>query len=111
MASVGKRVLDSARVVNATVSSDAIALENPFFEFVAYLKAEATAGGTSIAVSIEHSPNGVDWFTVGSFTAVAGNGVQELQITKWMFPQVRAHYVRTSGNSTLTCELYFRSQR
>lgn len=112
MASVGKIVLDDARTVTATASSDAKNVENPFNEFVAFLKAENTAGGTSIAVSIEHSPNGVDWLSVGSFASpVTANGSQELQITKNLFPRVRARYVFTSGSSDLTCELYYRLQR
>ncbi len=111
MASVAKKVLDSARAVTTTVSSVSQAIENPFSEFVAFLKAESVAGGSNITATLQHSPNTNDWITVGAFTAVTGNGVQELQVTKNLFPHVRVTYTVASGSGTFTCELFYSNKR
>jgi len=103
MASVG-----SIQLVNKTLTANEIsakkATELGQFDFVAMLKVSNYASG-SIAGKIQHSPDGLTWFDLVSFTGLSGDGVEIQPITGPVLSNVRADL--TAGEGDVICELRY----
>ena len=110
MASTNKRTLIGGSSISASVTTPSTGIQDVFTEFCGFLKSENSAG-VSIAVKIQHSPNLVDWFDLVTFTAVAGDTVEKIDVSEIVFPNIRADVAHTSGSCDLTVELYHRQTR
>lgn len=115
MASVGKlRILD-AQAFTGNGNGSSFAIGGKTEQFIGYLNVTAIGAGTSLVVTIQHSPNNTDWFALGAFaarTTVGTNHLPQQSFTianSHVFPLVRASLAFTGGTTTatVTCELYY----
>lgn len=112
MGSNGKQVLMS-ETLSATKVGSSFNLVGRSQEHVAFLKAENVNGATTVTGKIEHSPNGVDWFDLASFTALVGvAGSEVVNITAGVLPNIRANVTLAGATQAadLTVEIYFRER-
>jgi len=77
MASTSKIVLLN-QAITATVTSEAKTLDVMSSGFVGFIKITNRTSGTFTGI-VEHSPNGVDWFTFISFTAALNSNTSEIK--------------------------------
>jgi hypothetical protein len=106
MASVGSHVFYNAESLNANATSEAKNTEMGQLDFIAMLKLANTAGAT-VAGDIEHSPDGINWLVLDSFTGLAADGVELVEITGFVLPRVRANLTVSGGSADVTCALWF----
>jgi hypothetical protein len=111
MASISKSQLIK-QAVTASVIGDAVTVNSKTKSFVGFLKVSSYVSGTFTA-KIEHSPNGVDWFTFASFTAASAANIQ----LSYPAQDVCLNYVRanitaaSTPNATLEVDLFFDEYR
>ena len=77
MASTSKIVLLNESVTT-DVTSDAVSLDCYSSGFVGFIKVSDRSAGTFTG-TIEHSPNGIDWFTYITFTAAIATNTSEIK--------------------------------
>lgn len=119
MASVAKTVLASAQAFTGNGQTTGVSLGARTDKFVCYLDVSALGAATSLVVTLQHSPNGSDWFNVVPFTAAVATGKQVIPQSGFtsanspLLPWVRASLVFTGGTTTatITCELYYDSSK
>jgi hypothetical protein len=95
--------------VSGTTTGSAVVLEPHMTNFVGYLDVSALGAGTTCTVTIQHSPDGTNWFTLGAFTGAAATGKQIIQITANVLGHVRTTSTCAAGTTTATisCKLYY----
>lgn len=111
MASISKKVLLNQNVTADTLSS-VVTLNARNKHFIGFLKISDFVSG-QFDVTIEHSPNGTDWFTLMTFTAaITSNKIDKVYPTDYSFfgcfGHVRAN-VNTTGatNGDVLVELHY----
>ena len=114
MASSAKQTLmDSQALTAASNSGTSFSLSARSDFHVAFFKATAVNAATTVTAKIQHSPNGVDWFDLVSFAALAGvAGSEVVQITVGILPQVRASVTLAGVTkaATVLIEIYHRER-
>ena len=109
MASNHGKVLFNAESLTASTTTAAQELQSKDINFIGFLKS-TNASSANYAVVIEHSPNGDDWFTLITFTAVTGNVIEKIAVdntTNHVFEHVRCVATRTTGSVDLTIVLNY----
>lgn len=109
MASNHGKVLFNAQATAATTTSDSQELLTKDVNFIAFLKIE-NESSANYALKIEHSPNGVDYFTLVTFVATGGNTTEKINLdntTNHVFEHVRAVATRTGGSADFTIILLY----
>lgn len=115
MASVGKvKVLD-AQAFTGNGNGNSVSLGGKTEDFIAWLNVTAIGAGTSLVVTLQHSPDNTNWVTLVAFTAKTATGTEHKDQAGFavaganVFPNVRANLAFTGGTTTatVTCELYF----
>jgi hypothetical protein len=99
--------------LTASADGDSFNLPGRGDSHIAFLKAENVNGATTVNAKIQHSPNGVDWFDLASFAALAGvNGSEVVNITAHVLPQLRASVtlVGATQEADALIEIYFRER-
>lgn len=71
--------------------------------FIGFLKGANAAGNTTAV--IEHSPDGVNWFSVYTLSVV-GNAVDTDTTIQLLFGKLRAT-ITTTGAVDVTCQMWF----
>jgi len=66
------------QAVTATATSDVKTLDGVGGSFVGFIKVSGYSAGTFTGI-IEHSPNGLDWFTLITFTAAIAANSSEIK--------------------------------
>lgn len=116
MASVGKKKILDAQAFTGNGTGNAVSLDGKTDNFIAFLNPSALGAGTSLVVTLQHSPNGTNWFTLVAFTAVTVAGTVESKdqaqfatAFQNVYPNVRASLAFTGGTTTatVTLELYY----
>ncbi len=115
MAAVGKLRILNAQAFTGNGSGSAFSLNGKTDQFIGFLNVTAIGAGTSLVVTIEHSPDASNWFALGAFAARTTTGANHLPQQSFtianshVFPNVRATLAFTGGTTTatVTCELYF----
>lgn len=113
MASIkGYTLVDAATVAGSTeINYDAVSLDGSDEELIAYVVV-SDFDGTSIDIDLEHSPDGVNWFTLDSFTQLTADGSEAIVPNQPVFPRVRAEVTPASmTDSTVTVKLYVQPRR
>jgi hypothetical protein len=78
MASIqGKSFFDEVAMTDTNVS-EVLCTQARDHDFVAYINVPTINAATTVTGIIEHSPDGVKWFTLASFTAIAGSADCEI---------------------------------
>lgn len=94
----------------ATVTGSAVTLSGYETDFIGSLKVSAI-GATSLAAKIQHSPNGLDWFDLVTFTSATGVTAEIKPVTEgtYVLPYLRATLGHTGGTlgSTVSVKLFF----
>lgn len=109
MASNHGKVLFNAQTLAATTTSEPQELLTKDANFIAFLKIENNASA-NFALVIEHSPNGVDWFTLITFVATGGNTTECIKLdntTDHVFEHIRSSATRTAGTADFTIILHY----
>ena len=113
MASNAKQTLMDNETLSATTAGGSFNLVGRSQEHVAFIKAANVNGATTVTGFIEHSPNGVDWFTLASFAALVGtDGSEVVNISVGVLPQVRANVTLAGATQAadVTVDIYFRER-
>ncbi len=119
MASVAKTVLTTAQAFTGNGTTTAVSLGPKTDKFLLFLNVTAIGAGTSLVVTLQHSPNGSDFFAVVPSSAFTATGVQSLSQQSFtvagsgLYPWVRLSLVFTGGTTTatITGELYYDSTK
>lgn len=108
----GKTTIYSANVSGVVTGSTTTSVK-PHPKFVAgkaYLITDYVSGtATTLDVTLQHSPDGTNWFDVGSFTqATTSDTSDDFQITSALYSNVRAKITTTgtSPNYNVTVEIW-----
>ena len=109
MASVSRKILSSG-ALTATTTSAAQSMDSKSKSFVAYLSVTSSHAATTTDASIEHSPDGTNWFVVASFANIAGTTGSELVYQAaftglQVLSQVRAVIILTGATQEATVEV------
>ena len=107
MASEHGKTLFKEENLAATTTSGVVEVRSKDVNFVAFLKLENNSSA-NFAIKIEHSPNGVDWFTLLTFVATGGNTTEKINLdntTNHVMGLVRAVATRTAGSADFTIVL------
>lgn len=115
MAAVGKVQLLNATAFTGNGTGNAVSIGGKTDQFIAFLNITALGAGTSLVVTIQHSPNGTNWLTLGAFSAKTGTGTDQLPQGSFtvanspVFPNLRASLAFTGGTTTatVTLEMYY----
>lgn len=110
MASVGKQVLQAAAAITAvTTTGTTVPLKKRQANFVAFLNVSACHADTTVAVKIQHSPDGSLWYDHTSFTNVVGAaGAEPKNISAPVLPNVRSVITLsgTTKSATVAVDLF-----
>jgi len=115
MASVAKIKLMDGQALSGDTTGSALSLGPRSDNFIAFLNVSAIGAGTSLVVTVQHSPNNSTWFTLVAFTAATATGSESKDQAQFatafqnVYPNVRAFADFTGGTTTATvdCHLYF----
>jgi hypothetical protein len=115
MAAVGKVQLLNATAFTGNGTGNAVSIGGKTDQFIAFLNVSAIGGGTSLVVTIQHSPDRTNWLTLGAFSAKTTTGVDQLPQQSFtianshVFPNLRASLAFTGGTTTatVTLEMYY----
>lgn len=115
MASVGKVKILDAQAFTGNGTGNAVSLSGKTDQFIAFLNVSALGAGTSLVVTIQHSPDRTNWLTLGAFGAKVATGVDQLPQQSFtvanshVFPNLRASLAFTGGvtTATVTLEMYY----
>jgi hypothetical protein len=117
MASVSKIQLLNGSTVTATAAGASKTLEMYQTNFIAQLKLAGRTQGT-YNVKLQHSPDGVTWFDLVSFTEVAAGATadevkQIAPSTTSVLPHIRAYTTVTVavGDAEVEVNLFFDRRR
>lgn len=110
MASVNKAVAFSGSISGASGVSAALSLEALATDLIPTVQVSALGAGTALAVTFQHSPDGVYWKDVQALQTVSGNGtlttvgimLRELANTTPVYGNVRFSWTLNSGTTTAT---------
>lgn len=108
MASVNSLVLINENVA-ADGSSAKKSVEIGHTDFLAHLEITNEAL-TTIDVDVEHSPDGINWYVLGSFPQASANGTALIQLSTpsvHVLPNVRATMDVTGGNADVKVTLWY----
>lgn len=101
-------LLNTTALTDTTTNSDAKSLANGDAGFLAIMNVSACNVATTVAGKIQSSPDRTNWFDVGSFTNVVGTtNVQEIQITRSLYPNVRAVITLSGATKAATVKVDF----
>lgn len=115
MASIAKKALATAQAFSGNANTNAVSLDARTDGYIAFLNVTALGAATSLVVTVQHSPDNSNWFTLVAFTAAVAVGAQIKDAASFatafasVFPNVRINLAFTGGvtTATLTCELYY----
>jgi len=110
MASAGKIVLLKETGLTATTIGASKSLEIGQVRLIGVLET-ANSAAANFTLTIEHSPNKIDWFTLASVPNLVGNGASKIDISINTFPNVRANLVRNAGSGDVICSVYFDKEK
>lgn len=116
MATTAKVILMNAQAVTGNFTSDTTAgaksIDARVQNFAAFVKASAVGAGTSLALKIQHSPDGgTTWFDLVSFTALTAAGSEVKYHSQFatanceVFATLRASGTFTGGTTTATLQV------
>ena len=99
---------DSKELLNATVTATATGASNTMTDnlegFFAVIKvASVTGTSPTFDVTVDHSHNGTDWFTLATFTQITGATTEIKTISTHVMEYVR--YDMTVGGTTPSAAL------
>jgi len=100
MASNGREVLHKEIGLSAAVTGGSKSLPASSTSFAGILDVRNSAG-SGYTVKIQHSPNGINWFDLGTFVKVAGDGAEILSLSEPIMTQVRTDISGVAG----TCDI------
>ena len=75
-------------------------------DYIAMLKLANTSGAT-VGGTIEHSPDGINWETLATFSALTADGIDSQEISSFVYPKVRANLTVSGGSADVSCFLWF----
>jgi len=118
MASVQKKKVLDAQAFTADGNGSAVSVDGKTENFIAFLNISALGAGTSLVVTLQHSPNGTNWFTLVAFTAAVAVGVESKDQAQFatpfqnVYPNLRANLDFTGGvtTGTVTLEIFYDSK-
>lgn len=94
--------------LTASKTSDGVSLPRSK-EFIGTLVVSGNTG--TVDCTIEHSPDGTNWFTLATFAQIGGaTGSEALNITSSVLPHVRG-VATLSADATVDLRLHFDSDR
>ena len=94
--------------LTTTTTGDKVSLPRSK-DFIGTLVVSGNTG--TVDCVIQHSPDGVNWFTLGTFAQIAvGTGSEALNITIPVLPNVRG-VATLSANATVELRLHFDGDR
>jgi len=112
VASNGKQTL-MEEALAASKNGESFNLPGRSDGHVAFLDATLVNGATTVTAKVQHSPDGVNWFDLVSFGALAGvDGNEVVNIAVGVLPQLRANVVLAGGTqiATVKVEVFFRER-
>mgnify|MGYP006921297841 CR=1 FL=1 len=115
MASIAKKALATAEAFTGNATTSAVSLDARTDDYILFMNITALGAATSLVVTVQHSPDGTNWFTLVAFTAAVATGTQIRDQASFataganIFPNMRLSLAFTGGatTATLTCELYY----
>lgn len=113
MASNAKQTLMDNETLSATTAGSSFNLIGRSDRHVGFIKAANVNAATTVTGVIQHSPNGIDWFTLATFAAIAGAaGSEVVNITAGVLPNVRANVTLAGATQAadVTMDIYFRER-
>jgi len=111
MASIDKKELIN-KSITATETSAKKSLDQGNTDFIATLIIANYLTITTIDVVVQHSPDGVNWFTLATFAQASGNTTELINITANVLANIRAvSTVVDAGSADVVCELHFEAKR
>ena len=108
MASVNSLVLIDENVA-ASAAGDKKSVEVGHTDFLAHIEV-TNWNATTLDVNIEHSPDGVNWYVLKSFTQAAGNTTELVQITNsnvHVLPNVRVDSTLVGTDADVKVTLWY----
>lgn len=97
---------------NTTVVGTSKGINNYAMELIASSEVVSRVDG-SYTVTIQHSPNGISWFTLVTIGAQSSVRIDIQQTTNFCLPFVRASITSTTvtTGATLSVKLYYKNQK
>ena len=108
MAATGKLRVVNAQAFTGNGTTTAVSVNGKTDQFVAFLNVTAIGAGTSLVVTLQHSPDNSNWFTLCTFAAKTATGVEIIPQGSFtsanspVLPNVRASLAFTGGTTTAT---------
>lgn len=113
MASTQKMDLfpSAASVSVAAVNGETMSLPPRAKQLIGHINVSAINAATTVTALIQHSPDGIKWYTYLAFTAIAAaiNSEAIYPANQPVFPYVRSTFTLTGGtkSATVDIKLYF----
>jgi hypothetical protein len=121
MASVAKAIAQSGSISGASGTSAVLSLEALTTDLIPTVQVSALGAGTALAVTMQHSPDGVYWDDVvalenvsgGASLAAAGILLKQISNTTPVYGNVRFSWTLTAGTTTATAifSVYYDKRR
>jgi len=110
MASELKRVLQNGQLL-VTTNGALVDLPKRTGKYLAYLNVTAINGATTLDVKLQHTPDKVNFYDLGSAFAqlvgVTGNESVAIPADAYQFVRMVATLAGATQDATFVCELYF----
>ena len=105
MASAANRTLVNS-ALTASATSEKQNLTQHARDFIAWIEASAVNGATTVAAKIQHSPDGLNWKDLASFTNLVGvAGTEAVQVTVNVFQYIRSVVTLSGGTQVATVKV------
>lgn len=113
MSSNGSQVLMDNETLSATTVGSSFGLVGRSQEHIGFIKAVNVNAATTVTGKIQHSPDGVNWFDLASFGAIAGaDGSSIINLTVGVLPNLRANVTLAGATQAadVTVAMYYRER-
>lgn len=121
MASVNKAIVQSGAISGASGTTGVIGLEALATDLIPTVQVSALGAGTTLAVTLQHSPDGTYWKDVTALQTVSGGAslgavgvlLKEIANTNPIYGNVRFSWTLTGGTTTATAifSVYYDKRR
>lgn len=113
--SVGnKQILLEAQVVAADGTTKGSTIDLPPFakDFIVACEVSSRTDGT-YTLTVEHSPDGTNWFTLGAVAAISSNIMSIKVVTTQSFHHVRSSLLAasTTSGATIECTIWYQNTK
>lgn len=97
---------------DGTVNTSPVAIEENSEEYLLVITSTGWLTDISVALVLQHSPDGTNWFTAPTpaLTAVASNTVSHYPCAISLFKNIRLNMIETAtaGSVTIAVDLYYK---